>query len=233
MKKERKNQNQKTTKTINEGKNFLQQCIKQYLTSGDTNQLDIVSFVVVKKTCFHYSQTSTLGERLYNKSRNPKTTDADILDLKQTCLLGILESINEKETDTDLILKNAFRKVNNYLYNMRSVQLKNKPFCYSIEELTENGVQLVEIRKGICGLVKDGESYDFDNETENEKRKQDRKLVLQILKELTPLQKQVAKYLALGESQRQIATKMNRNIKTISEHIQAIRKKAQKIVNNK
>ena len=70
--------------------------------------------------------------------------------------------------------------------------------------------------------------YNRTKPSDSKKRKQ---LIKQILAHLTPLQKQIAKMLALGNSQRQIATKLNRAVSTINEHINNIRKIANKIKN--
>ena len=228
--------NQQTNNKTNEkqqgvAKRYLQQELVQYLIDHDTEHLSNIAYIIVKKTMFTYSKTSSQGEYLYTQARYKKTQNQDIQDLKSECIFAILQALKDNDNDTTNIIKQAFRQVNNYLYSMRSIQISTRPYQYSIEELTENGIQLVEVRKGICQLVKDTDNYIFDNDTENEKRIQDRKLIQQILAHLTPLQKQIAKMLALGNSQRQIATKLNRAVSTINQHIDNIRKIANKIKN--
>lgn len=234
MKKTNKQQTNKEnqTKEINEGKKYLQNEILLYTQDKDTTHLYNVAYIIVKKTCFHYSMTSTQGQTLYTHARYKYTQNQDIQDLKQQCIYAILQELANNEKDPNKIIKNAFSGVNTYLYHLRSIKLSCRPFEYSIEELTENGIQLVNVHSGICKLVKENEYFDsIDTDTENEKRIQDRQKIFAILKELTPLQKQIVKMLALNMGQHQIANKMKRNIKTINEHIQAIRKKANKIIN--
>lgn len=226
---------QNQTNTTNEkqqgiAKRYLQQELVQYLIDHDTEHLNNIAYIIVKKTMFTYSKTSSQGEYLYTQARYKKTQNQDIQDLKSECVFAILQALKDNDNDTTNIIKQAFRQVNNYLYSMRSIQISTRPYQYSIEELTDNGIQLVEVRKGICQLVKDTDNYIFDNDTENEKRKQDRKTLQKILALLTPLQKQVCKYLALGDSMQQIANKMNRSKSTIQTHIASIRKIANKTI---
>lgn len=226
---------QNQTNTTNEkqqgiAKRYLQQELVQYLIDNDTEHLNNIAYIIVKKTMFTYSKTSSQGEYLYTQARYKKTQNQDIQDLKSECIFAILQALKDNNNDTTNIIKQAFRQVNNYLYSMRSIQISTRPYQYSIEELTDNGIQLVEIRKGICQLVKDTDNYIFDNDTENEKRKQDRQTLQKILALLTPLQKQVCKYLALGDSMQQIANKMNRSKSTIQTHIASIRKIANKTI---
>ena len=226
---------QNQTNTTNEkqqgiAKRYLQQELVQYLIDHDTEHLNNIAYIIVKKTMFTYSKTSSQGEYLYTQARYKKTQNQDIQDLKSECVFAILQALKDNDNDTTNIIKQAFRQVNNYLYSMRSIQISTRPYQYSIEELTDNGIQLVEVRKGICQLVKDTDNYIFDNDTENEKRKQDRKTLQKILALLTPLQKQVCKYLALGDSRQQIANKMNRSKSTIQTHIASIRKIANKTI---
>lgn len=232
MKNTQKQTNEQTQNKTQEGKRYLQNELMQYLIDHDTEHLNNIAYIIVKKTMFTYSQTSSQGQYLYTQARYKKTQNQDIQDLKSECIYSILQQLTDNEQDTSIIIKNAFRQVNNYLYSLRSIQISTRPMQYSIEELTENGVQLVNIHNGICALVKNDEYFDnVDTDTDNEKRLQDQKLIKQILAHLTPLQKQIAKMLALGNSQRQIATKLNRAVSTINEHINNIRKIANKIKN--
>lgn len=226
---------QKQTNTTNEKqqgvvKRYLQQELIQYLIDHDTEHLSNIAYIIVKKIMFIYSKTSSQGEYLFTQAKYKKTQNQDIQDLKSECIFAILQALKDNDNDTTSIIKQAFRQVNNYLYSMRSIQISTRPYQYSIEELTDNGIQLVEVRKGICQLVKDTDNYIFDNDTENEKRKQDRQTLQKILALLTPLQKQVCKYLALGDSMQQIANKMNRSKSTIQTHIASIRKIANKTI---
>lgn len=231
--KTQKQQNGKNTKTtIQQSKNYLQNELMQYLLDKNTEHLNTIAYIIVKKTMFTYSKTSSQGRYLYTQARHKNTTNQDIQDLKSECIYSILQQIlQDGEQDANIIIKNAFRQVNNYLYTLRSIQISTKSYQYSIEELTENGIQLVNIHNGICALVKNDEYIDVDLDTDNEKRQQQQKLIKQILVYLTPLQKQITKMLALGNSQRQIATKLNRAVSTINEHINNIRKIANKIIN--
>ncbi len=233
MKNTKKQTQEKQQKKQGLIKNYLQQELVQYLIDHDTEHLNNIAYIIVKKTMFTYSKTSSQGEYLYTQARYKKTQNQDIQDLKSECIFAILQALKNNDNDTTNIIKQAFRQVNNYLYSMRSIQISTRPYQYSIEELTDNGIQLVEVRKGICQLIKDTDNYIFDNDTENEKRKQDRKLIQQILAHLTPLQKQVCKYLALGDSQYQIAEKMHRTRECIKMHIKSIKNQANKIINNK
>ena len=230
MKNTKKQTQEKQQKKQVATKNYLQQQLLQYLIDNNYEHLYNIAYIVVKKTIFNYAKrASSQSIYLYTQARYKHTQNADIQDLKSECIFSILQALKNNENDTTNIIKQAFRQVNKYLYNMRSVQISNRPYQYSIEELTDNGIQLIEVRKGICQLVKDTDNYIFDNDTDNEKRLQDRKTIQKILACLTPLQKQIAKMLALGNSQRQIATKLRRAVSTINEHINNIRKIANKI----
>ena len=229
MKNTKKQTQEKQQKKQVATKNYLQQQLVQYLIDNDTEHLNNIAYIIVKKTMFTYSKTSSQGGYLYTQARHKHTQNADVQDLKSECIFAILQALKNNDNDTTNIIKQAFRQVNDYLYSLRSIQVSNRPYQYSIEELTDNGTQLVEIRKGIVQLVNDTDNYIFDNDTDNEKRIQDRKTIQKILAYLTPLQKQIAKMLALGDSQRQIATKLNRAVSTINQHINNIRKIANKL----
>lgn len=220
-----------TTDTISKpttNKDYLQNLLKDFIKDNDTDKLYQLARIIVKKTMINYAKTSDDGFYLYKCSKNPNTTNQDIKDLKQTCLLSIIESLTTN-TDTNKIIKKAYNDVNNYLYHQRSIRISNKSYDYSIEELEENGVHLVNIRKGVTQFFKEDAYNMYELETDNQTRLNQQKTILKVLRELTPLQKQVAKLLALGYSERQIGNKLNRSNITIHEHIKAIRNKANKI----
>lgn len=231
MKKEKKQQQPNNQTQQKSGKTILQELLKQYVIEKDCNRLQVVANTITKKVLGKYAINSSQGYYLWQQSKNPKTTNFDVLDLRQTAILSLLQNIDVTKTnnnDYDLIIRKCFRDVNNYLYSLRSVQISTRPADYSIEYLTEQGIQLIKINSTICKLLKEDDNiYSIDEEDNTLEEK--RILVKAILKELTPLQKQIAKMLAYGNGQHQIANKMNRSIKTISEHIKAIRKKAEKI----
>lgn len=223
-------------------KQYLQNLLLEYVQTKDINKLLYVGYVVVKKVCLKYAPNNTQTMQLYNDSRHPNTQNADIKDLRQVAIYSMLEQLHQQkdidplQIDYTQVFKNAFSGVNKYLYHLRGINLSCRPFDYSIEQLQENNIDiLVNIRKGINELVKDSNitninEYEQDDTNEQEQNTK-KQLVLKILEQLTPTQKQIAKLLAFGLSQRQIASKLKRQPSTINEHIQIIRKKANNIIN--
>lgn len=231
MKKQKNTNNKQTQNTQKEGKTILQELLKQYVIEKDCNPLQQVANTITKKVLSKYAQTSTQGYYLWQQSKNPKTNNADVQDLRQVAILSLLQNIDNTNTnnnDYNIIIRQCFRDVNNYLYSLRSIQISTRPCDYSIEYLSEQGIQLVKINSTLCKLLKEDENI-YDIEEENTTLQQKRLLVKAILRELTPLQKQVAKRLAYGDSIHQIATKTNRKRQTIQDHIKLIKQKANKI----
>lgn len=227
MKKQQQPNNQTQQKS---GKTILQELLKQYVITQNCEHLQIVANTIAKKVLSKYAQTSTQGYYLWQQSKNPNTKNFDVLDLRQTAILSLLQNIDNtmNNNDFNVIIRQCFRDVNNYLYSLRSIQISTRPADYSIEYLTEQGIQLVKINSTICKLLK--EDDDIYNIEEDDNTLRDRRtLVKAILRELTPLQKQVAKMLAYGDSMHQIAKKTNRSYETIKSHLHYIRQKANKI----
>lgn len=227
MKKQQQPNNQTQQKS---GKTILQELLKQYVITQNCEHLQIVANTIAKKVLSKYAQTSTQGYYLWQQSKNPNTKNFDVLDLRQTAILSLLQNIDNtiNNNDFNIIIRQCFRDVNNYLYSLRSIQISTRPADYSIEYLTEQGIQLVKINSTICKLLK--EDDDIYNIEENDNTLQGRRtLVKAILRELTPLQKQVAKMIAYGDSMHQIAKKTNRSYETIKSHLHYIRQKANKI----
>lgn len=225
-------QTKNTIKNTNtKGVNTLQNELLQYLKDHDTMHLEKVAKTIVSKTMINYAKTSDDGYYLYKCNKNPNTQNQDVKDLRQQAILSMITDIMQEQIfDTNYIIKNAFHNVNSYLYNQRTIKLSCRPYDFSIEELEENGLYLVNVRKGVTTFFKDNEYNDINElETTNELRKKQQKLIYRILQELTPLQKTIAKLLALGYSYSQIANKLNRHKATIQTHIQSIRKIANKI----
>lgn len=227
MKKQQQPNNQTQQKS---GKTILQELLKQYVITQNCEHLQIVANTIARKVLSKYAQTSTQGYYLWQQSKNPNTKNFDVLDLRQTAILSLLQNIDNtiNNNDFNIIIRQCFRDVNNYLYSLRSIQISTRPADYSIEYLTEQGIQLVKINSTICKLLK--EDDDIYNIEEDDNTLRDRRtLVKAILRELTPLQKQVAKMIAYGDSMHQIAKKTNRSYETIKSHLHYIRQKANKI----
>lgn len=230
MKKEKQQQQPNNQTQQKSGKTILQELLKQYVITQNCEHLQIVANTIAKKVLSKYAQTSTQGYYLWQQSKNPNTKNFDVLDLRQTAILSLLQNIDNtiNNNDFNIIIRQCFRDVNNYLYSLRSIQISTRPADYSIEYLTEQGIQLVKINSTICKLLK--EDDDIYNIEENDNTLRDRRtLVKAILRELTPLQKQVAKMIAYGDSMHQIAKKTNRSYETIKSHLHYIRQKANKI----
>lgn len=230
MKKEKQQQQPNNQTQQKSGKTILQELLKQYVITQNCEHLQIVANTIAKKVLSKYAQTSTQGYYLWQQSKNPSTKNFDVLDLRQTAILSLLQNIDNtmNNNDFNIIIRQCFRDVNNYLYSLRSIQISTRPADYSIEYLTEQGIQLVKINSTICKLLK--EDDDIYNIEENDNTLRDRRtLVKAILRELTPLQKQVAKMIAYGDSMHQIAKKTNRSYETIKSHLHYIRQKANKI----
>jgi len=221
-----------TTDTISKpktNKDYLQNLIIDFVNTNDTDKLYLFARTIVKKSMINYAKTNDDGFYLYKCSKNPNTTNQDIKDLKQVVVLSVIENIANNIKDINKIVKDSFKQINTYLYNQRSIKISCRPYDYSLEELEENGIHLVNVRKGITQIFKE-DSYNCEElETNNQTRLNQQKTILKVLRELTPLQKTIAKLLALGKSQRQIATKLNRSVSTINQHISNIRKIANNI----
>lgn len=223
-----KNQTDTTDKPTT-NKDYLQNLIIDYINNQDTDKLYQYARTIVKKSMINYAKTSDDGFYLYKCSKNPNTQNQDIKDLKQVVILSVIENIANNIKDINQIVKDSFKQINSYLYNQRSIKISCRPFDYSLEELEENGTHFVNVRKGITSIFKEDCYNMYELETNNQTRLNQQKTILKVLRELTPLQKTITKLLALGYSNHQIATKLNRNRKTIIEHIKAIRNKANKI----
>ena len=223
-------------------KQYLQLKIQDFVITQNIDSLQKVAISVVKKVCLKYAPNNTQTMQLYNDSRHPNTQNADVKDLRQVAIYSILEQLHQQkdtppqQIDYTTIFKNTFSAINKYLYHLRGINLSCRPFDYSIEQIQENGLDiLINVKKGINQIVKDSSitninDYTNDNDTNDTNKK--RQLVIDILKTLTPTQKQVAKLLALGYNHTQIANKLKRTRQTILEHIKLIKNKANKIVNN-
>lgn len=230
MKKEKQQQQPNNQTQQKSGKTILQELLKQYVITQNCEHLQIVANTIAKKVLSKYAQTSTQGYYLWQQSKNPNTKNFDVLDLRQTAILSLLQNIDDtmNNNDFNVIIRQCFRDVNNYLYSLRSIQISTRPADYSIEYLTGKGIQLVKINSTICKLLKeDDDIYNIEEDDDTLQNK--RILVKAILRELTPLQKQVAKMIAYGDSMHQIAKKTNRSYETIKSHLHYIRQKANKI----
>lgn len=226
-----KKQTQTNTQTQKSGKTILQDLLRQYVIDKDCNRLQVVANTITKKVLGKYAINSNQGYYLWQQSKNPNTKNFDVLDLRQTAILSLLQNIditNINNNNYDIIIRQCFRDVNNYLYSLRSIQISTRPADYSIEYLTEQGIQIVKINSTICKLLKEDDNIYTISEEDNTLEEK-RRLVKAILRELTPLQKQVAKMLAYGDSMHQIAKKTNRSYETIKSHMHYIRQKANKI----
>ena len=248
--------------------NKLQELLNNYKKNNNIFDLQKVANIIVKATLNNYAKYSNDGlylksqckitnklthlQELATTNNNQinfdelhqaqqqvlKIENQDIKDLKQVVLLSLLDSITHKEQDNNIIIKSAYKNINKYLYEQRTLNIgKKRPFDYSLQYLTDNGIMLVNVRKNILAITKNT-NFDildniynisnFDN-FDSEKIEQDRTLLLNIFAHLTPLQKSICKMLACGDSQRQIASKLNRVVSTINEHIKNIKKIANQI----
>ena len=224
----KKSQNQTKEQAKEQHKN-INELLQEFIKTNDANILLYISKVIVKKVMQNYKdKASEQAFKLYNESKrafyiNFANINCDIQDLLQESNKAIMQAIQDNEQDN--IIKYAFSQVNKYLYSLRSVKISCRPFDYSLDEILEDE-QFLSIRKQMLNAFK----YDMlEQEQDNEQTQKQREFIYKILATLTPIQKQIVKMLAFGDSQRQIATKMNRQQATIKEHIQAIRKKANKL----
>ena len=249
-------------------KNYLQNLLIDYITTNNIDNLQLLANTIVKKTLANYSKYSIDGMYLYNQyqiskkltqvqQNYNKDNDKDILqalkdiqlkencdikDLKQVVLYSLIESTSKIDNATnniDLIIKLAYKDINKYLYNQRTLNIGNKrPFDYSIEFLSDAGISLVNVNKTIQAynnydddlldnLYNINNYYNYDDELLTYQRQ----LIISIFNHLTKQQRQIIKYLSLGNSQRQVANKLNRNLSTIVRHLQAIRQIANNVKN--
>lgn len=249
-------------------KNYLQNLLIEYINTNNLTHLQKLANTIVKKTLANYSKYSIDGMYLYNQYQITKKLtqvqqnyninnddeyltalkqiqlkeNNDIKDLKQVVIYSLIESLTKIDNplnNIDIIIKLAYKDINKYLYNQRTLNIgKARPFDYSIEFLTDSGISLVNVNKTIQTYNNYNEDmldnlynittfYNYDNELV----KHQRQLIIQIFNNLTKYQRQIIKYLTLGNSQRQIATKLNRNASNICRQIASIKQIATAIKN--
>lgn len=229
-----KNKTIKATKKATKKSNYLQDKLQEYTTTKNIDNLLYVAYVVVKKVCSKYATNNSQTMQLYQASRNPFSKQQDIQDLRQVAVLSLYQDLTQNIIlDYTKIFKNSFSNVNKYLYHLRGVKLSCRPFDFSIEQLQANNKDIVfNVSKSINQIINNNEYYTDTDNTDPTNTDKKRQLINAIMLALTPTQKTIVKYLSKGYSQRQIASKLNRGVSTINEHIKNIRKVSENIANN-
>lgn len=140
----------------------------------------------------------------------------EIDDLIQEAVCGLWELYINGSDVEDCYLQ-GYKNVNAYMYASKKKPAKQELY---IEDISGD---IVSVDRAINAIV--GKSL-FILNTDDNKQAYQRAFIKLLLAECTPTQKQVLKWLGRGYSIRQTANKLNRNLKTVQEHIKYIRKKA-------
>ena len=161
--------------------------------------------------------------RLYNAIRQPHPSDPDIMDCLGVVNLALWEYRNE---DTETAYKEAYKALNAHLYESRQIRLSVTAMrTVYIEDIDGD---IINVNKGINAIIKASDPLPNITDEDEDTARIDTitEILIDILKDYTPIQKRVIKLVADGYSHRQIADKMNRHHKTIQEHITTAQKKA-------
>lgn len=249
----------------NKNKNYLQDLLINYLDKQDNLDLQDLANTITSATLNNYSKNSNDGRYLKNQlaitkklarvQRNYsinsddeyldalkqllKQENQDIKDLVSEVKLSLYENsinIDNAKNNIDLIIKLAYNSINSYLWHQRTLKINDRPFTYSLEYLTENGINLVDVRGTIIAYTNYNEDlldnlYNINNyyNYDTEKLTYQRKLIITLFNKFTKYQRQIIKYLSCGDSVRQIAKKLNRTSTPIQKQITIIRQIAKSV----
>lgn len=149
-------------------------------------------------------------------------TSHDSQDIYSCAEQGILTAIHD---GADIVeqYRNAYLYINRHIMKQRGATARE---C-SLEYIQKSGGDIVPINAYIARIINGGERYTpFDNgiiDTETAERLGTVLSGASAL--LTPRQKDIAKYIGYGYSQRQTAERLNiKSVATVNEHLTRIRK---------
>lgn len=190
----------------------------------------------VTRTLVRFASTSDYGYRLYKASRkhldDPTQIDRlhhDIKDLIHSGILYMLEYVSNCKQDNlhidyNQLIKVGYQGINKHLISSQGISIKLGAYNFSLEKMLENGCDLT-IKQGIASIFNQNKynyiplKIDF---TPNQK------LMLQAIKSVLVKQSlytnRVLYFYCLGDSVRQVATRLNRSSTSIQYQIDKIRK---------
>ena len=219
--------NIRQAREIANGQKQAGEIVKTYNTLTDNNEfaLQEAALEIVKRTTANMIQREggDIQFKLYNQCRIKNITDADVLDCISVATLALLENSNGDIVDT---YKQAYKALNKYLRDNKQINLSvTAQRTVYIEDIKGD---IINVNQDIAKIIKDSDYYipQADGEIDYIKLKNLRQILVDIMKDFTPLQKQVIKLLAHGNSIRQIADKMHRHPSTIHQHKIEAQKKA-------
>ena len=212
--------------TANSADNLPENCYCKVYCILDTPEAIIeASTEIVKRTTANMisREGGEIQYRLYNAIRQPHPTDPDIMDCLSVVNLALWEN---RQEETETAYRTAYHALNKHLYDSRQIKLSVTAMrTIYIEDIDG---EIISVNKGINAIIKASDPLpNIEDATDtDEKADTITALLLDILKDYTPIQKRVIKLVAEGLSERQIADKMNRTKTTIHEHKTNAQKKA-------
>lgn len=212
--------------TANSADNLPENCYCKVYCILDTPEAIIeASTEIVKRTTANMisREGGEIQYRLYNAIRQPHPTDADIMDCLSVVNLALWEN---RQEETETAYRTAYHALNKHLYDSRQIKLSVTAMrTVYIEDIDG---EIISVNKGINAIIKASDTLpNIEDATDtDEKADTITALLLDILKDYTPIQKRVIKLVAEGLSERQIADKMSRTKTTIHEHKTNAQKKA-------
>lgn len=198
---------------------------KVYCILDTPQAIQEASIEIVKRTTANMisREGGEIQYRLYNAIRQPHPTDPDIMDCIGVVTLALWEY---RQEDEQTAYGEAYRALNKHLYDSRQIRLSVTAMrTVFIEDIDGD---IINVNKGINAIIKASEPLPNIEDEDEQTAYSDTltNIIIDILKDLTPVQKRVIKLIADGNSERQTAEKMNREKKTIHEHKQRAVKKA-------
>lgn len=198
---------------------------KVYCDTTTSDGLQEAALQIVKRSTASmiYREGGEIQYRLYNGCRVRHIDDTDVQDCLQVVALSLIES-NANNIDVATAYLTAYRQLYNYLYSCRAVkETKQSMRTVYLEDIDGD---IINVSKGINTIIKASETLPTIADEDSENIDAITDIVIDILKDFTPVQKRVIKLLANGLSERQVADKMNRAKTTIREHKTTVQKKA-------
>lgn len=198
---------------------------KVYNILNTPQAIQEASIEIIKRTTANMisREGGEIQYRLYNAIRHPHPSDPDIMDCIGVVNLALWEY---RQEDEQTAYSEAYKALNKYLYDSRQIRLSVTAMrTVFIEDIDGD---IINVNKGINAIIKASDPLP-NIEDEDEQTAYINALtgiIIDILKDCTPVQKRVIKLIAEGNSERQTADKMNREKKTIHEHKQRVIKKA-------
>lgn len=217
---------------------YYKQLALSFINNGDDGLKNLYTLVKSQttRTLARFAKTSEYGFRLYKASRkhldDPTQIDKlhyDIKDLIQNGIIYILDYMQECKNnglhiDYNQLIKVGYQGINKHLIGSQGISIKLGAYNFSLEKMLENGCDLT-IKQGIASIFNQNKynyiplEIDF---TPTQKSMLD--VIKSVLVEQSLYTNRVLYFYCLGDSVRQIATRLNRSSTAIQYQIDKIRK---------